>query len=427
MRDTLPFVLVALAIRLIVVLVNFRDLPVSDHFEAFGWEMGWVARSIATGHGFSSPFFPSTGPTALVCPVYPALLAMVFRVFGLYTFPAAFAALAMDSVFSTTTAVVVYAIARKQFGRRAALIAGWLWAVYPFSVYYSAVYLWDCALTSLLFACCFYVGVCKLRDWGTWGWAGFGVLFGANVLVNPSIATMFPVLAAYAAWQRRRLGSAVWLHCGAAVLALAATLAPWSARNLHTMHTAGLRDGFWLEFWAGNAGDSSHSNPPWAHPASNPAEMAKYIGMGETAYMKSKQALAIDHILNYPGQFGRVTLRRVVRFWTGYWSFSPEYLKSEGFDTPNVPFCSVLTLLTIFGAVRLWRSNRQHALPYLVLFAVFPLPYYLTHASMDYRQPIEPEVVLVIAFGVDAWLWRRHASRSAGYLETPSRGELAEA
>lgn len=410
-----------------MVLVNFRDLPVSDHFEAFGWEMGWVARSLATGHGFSSPFFPSTGPTALVCPVYPALLAMLFRIFGLYTFPAAFAALAMDSVFSSATAMVVYTIARQQFGRRTALIAGWLWAVYPFSVYYSAVYLWDCALTSLLFACCFYLGVCKLRNWGGWGWAAFGALFGINILVNPSIATMFPILAGYAIWQRRKFGDSSWVRCGAAVLALVAILAPWSARNLRVMHTPGLRDGFWLEFWAGNAGDTTQSNPPWAHPASNRAEMAKYIRMGETAYMQSKQAMALQHVRNDPGQFAWVSVRRVVRFWTGYWSFSPAYLRAEGFDIPNVPFCSVLTLLTIFGSVRLWRSGRQRAVPYLVLFAVFPLPYYLTHASMDYRQPIEPEVVLVIAFGVDAWLRRRQERRSADYFETPSNGELAEA
>ncbi len=32
--------------------------------------MGWVARSLASGQGFSSPFFATTGPTALMPPLF---------------------------------------------------------------------------------------------------------------------------------------------------------------------------------------------------------------------------------------------------------------------------------------------------------------------------------------------------------------------
>jgi hypothetical protein len=41
-----------------------------------------------------------------------------------------------------------------------------------------------------------------------------------------------------------------------------------------------------------------------------------------------------------------------------------------------------------------------HATPYLLLLIVFPLPYYLTHSSMDYRQPIEPEIVILVTIGL---------------------------
>ena len=44
--------------------------------------MASVAASLAAGHGFSSPYWIPTGPTALVPPVYPFLLTLVFRVFG---------------------------------------------------------------------------------------------------------------------------------------------------------------------------------------------------------------------------------------------------------------------------------------------------------------------------------------------------------
>ncbi len=69
-----------MAIRLIVVVFTYRDLPDADkHYEAFGWEMGWIARALASGHGFSSPYYPWSGPTAIMAPLYPGLLSLVFR------------------------------------------------------------------------------------------------------------------------------------------------------------------------------------------------------------------------------------------------------------------------------------------------------------------------------------------------------------
>ena len=49
LRQILPALLVALAIRMVVVFFTFRDLPDADkHYEAFGWEMGWIARGRQT-------------------------------------------------------------------------------------------------------------------------------------------------------------------------------------------------------------------------------------------------------------------------------------------------------------------------------------------------------------------------------------------
>ena len=39
------------------------------------------------------------------------------------------------------------------------------------------------------------------------------------------------------------------------------------------------------------------------------------------------------------------------------------------------------------------------AIAVLVLIAIFPLTYYVTHSSMDYRQPIEPQIVILAAIG----------------------------
>jgi hypothetical protein len=72
------------------------------------------------------------------------------------------------------------------------------------------------------------------------------------------------------------------------------------------------------------------------------------------------------------------------------------------------------------GIGRLWRRNRSAALPYLTLIAVFPLTYYLTYPLMDYRQPIEPAIIVLAVAG--ALPWKRLRS---GQLPPWSRAECA--
>ena len=52
---------------------------------------------------FSSPLHADTGPTAWMTPIYPFLLACVFKVFGIYTKASAIFMLSLDSLFSALT------------------------------------------------------------------------------------------------------------------------------------------------------------------------------------------------------------------------------------------------------------------------------------------------------------------------------------
>ena len=52
-------------------------------------DLGFLATSLSSGHGLSSPFGGSTGPTAFLAPGYPAMLGLVFRLFGSYSFASA--------------------------------------------------------------------------------------------------------------------------------------------------------------------------------------------------------------------------------------------------------------------------------------------------------------------------------------------------
>ena len=394
----------ALVLRLIVIAVLLSQVSSQTiNYNDFGWEsweMGWVARSLMLGHGFSSPFLPVTGPTALVPPLYPCILAAMFKLLGMSTHKVTFAVLGFNSLCSALTCIPLYFLTLNALNRRAARIAAMAWAVYPFAVYFSAARVWDYALTALLFSCCLLAAQ-RLHLKGLWAWTGFGLLYGVAALSNPSIVSLLPFLLALAlvrVWRAR----AAWVP--RAVLALVGfvlAVTPWQIRNHRVMHADFfIRDGFWLEFYAGNNGDTHESNSAWAHPASNPAEMAKYQTEGEIGYMAEKKKLALDFVKHHPGFFAVATLRRTVRFWTGYWSFNPRYLKYEPFDLPNVPFCLFLLAFTVRGLHRWWKQDRETALPYVLALLVFPIPYYLTHSSMDYRQPIEPIMIVLVTLGL---------------------------
>src|SRR5579863_10610838 len=135
-NSLLWMVLAALALRLVVMLFLYpeRTDPFRDHWR-FAGEAGRIARSIAQGEGFSNPLFAKTGPTAWLAPVFPYLLAGIFKIFGVYSKASAIAALALDCLFSALTCLPIYFIAKKHFGEDAAVWAGWVWAFFPYAIF----------------------------------------------------------------------------------------------------------------------------------------------------------------------------------------------------------------------------------------------------------------------------------------------------
>jgi 4-amino-4-deoxy-L-arabinose transferase-like glycosyltransferase len=407
--------LVAFAIRMVVVIFTYRDLPDADkHFEAFGWEMGWIARAMASGHGFSSPYYPITGPTAMQPPLYPALLSVVFRIFGIYSIASGFVILSLNSLLSTLISIPVYFSAKFSLGAQKARAAAWVWALYPFAIYFSAGRVWEYALTGLLFTTCFCIAQRIDRTTNSWFWVGWGALSGVTALSNPSTLATLPFLAGVAAWRARdaspRLYRHRWLLNGAlTLLTAAAVLTPWTVRNYRALGIlCPVRDNFWLELYDDNLGDMS-LDPSFAHPSSNPAEMKKFLAMGEPGFLAEKKSLILVYLHQHPEFLVEKTLRRFLYYWTGFWSLSAQELREQPYEPGNIFYVCCMTFLMFAGIRQLWRSNRRAALPYLVLVVFFPITYYFTHPLMDYREPIEPAIIVLAVSGAGAFVRTRSA------------------
>ena len=100
----------------IVVAHTYKFKTFDDNF-SFGWEMGRIGRSLAQGQGFSNPFSETTGPTAWEPPLYPFLIAGVFKLFGIYTHASALVLLSINSLFSALTCIPIFLIAKRCFAK----------------------------------------------------------------------------------------------------------------------------------------------------------------------------------------------------------------------------------------------------------------------------------------------------------------------
>ena len=129
------FVAFALRFGWIVVAHTYKFKTFDDNF-SFGWEMGRIGRSLAQGQGFSNPFSGITGPTAWEPPLYPFLIAGVFKLFGIYTHASALVLLTINSLFSALTCIPIFLIAKRCFDEKLAIWTAWLWAVMPSVMYW---------------------------------------------------------------------------------------------------------------------------------------------------------------------------------------------------------------------------------------------------------------------------------------------------
>jgi len=395
-------VLVALAIRLVVMGFLYPEQlnPERDHWR-FSYENGRLARSIAEGRGFSSPLFEDTGISAWLTPVYPYFTAGVFKVFGIYSKTSALVLLSFQCVISALTCLPVFYIARKLFGDPTATWSGWAWAFFPYGIYFPAERIWNTWVCVLLFSILFLITLYMEESTRPTKWLVYGVFWGFVALTDPVVMAAWPFMLAWVAYRMRRQKNSWALPLAISTLGLIVFVTPWFIRNYVVFHKfIPFRDTMGMEIHMGNSGDTFHWRPSWIGPWHNEAEWKAFKELGELRYMEREKQRGIEFIRTHPRWFAVVTVRRFLYIWTGYWSFDKRYLAEEPLDPPNVFFCTVITVLMLFGLRRLWREDRiVFALFASVLF-FFPSVYYLTHVEVYFRRQIDPLILILAVYAV---------------------------
>jgi 4-amino-4-deoxy-L-arabinose transferase-like glycosyltransferase len=399
-------VVVALALRVAVMLYMYPVQldPARDHWP-FGYETGQIARSIAEGHGFSSPLFADTGPTAWMTPIYPYILAGVFKVFGVFTKTSALVILSFNALTSALTCLPIFFFARKSFSERAGEWAGWIWAIFPYSVYWPVERIWDTWLVTLLLAILFCLALRLAESNRARDWLAFGVLSGIAGLTDPAVLSVLPFLVLWAVWRLHKTHRP-WL-AAAAVAAFAALLvvSPWFVRNYRTFHTfIPFRDNFPLALRVGNIGDTRHMLTLEAGPWLNSAEWNEFRTAGEFYYMREKGRAARAYISTHRREYVYNTARRIIFIWTDFWYLDPHSLLGFPPDPAEVFLFTGLTILALMGLRDAFRKGASIAVPYAIVSMVFPIAYYITSLEPWYRVPMDPMVMALAAYAVTSRL-----------------------
>ncbi|HEY0592239.1 MAG TPA: hypothetical protein VGF40_10765, partial [Thermoanaerobaculia bacterium] len=344
------------------------------------WEIEAIAMSLAREGEFADPYAIPTGPTAHVPPIYPALIALLYRLLGISLSTGYVRWLLDIAAVSMASAILPWLALRFGLTLGAGTLAGlagalalrWLTAVEDLAAILLALLLialeraWSEERGPVPAA--FAIGL------------GFGIAFH----LKPELLAVLFGCAVFDLWWRRRRPR--WILSAAALLAGAlVACVPWGVRNWRTFHAPlFVRSNLGLELRVGNhpgATADIDAAPPdtLRHPREDLGEARRVAELGEIRYMRAAGAEALAWIRAHPSAYAGLTIRRFLGFWLGSWH-----------DPLPALAAALTTALALLGARRVVPGltiPQRAAL--LIPLATFPLVYYFVIFMPRYRIPVD--------------------------------------
>jgi 4-amino-4-deoxy-L-arabinose transferase-like glycosyltransferase len=389
-------VTIALLLRVgwIVIGHTYKFKTSDDNF-SFGWEMGRIGAALASGHGFSRPFGPATGPTAWEPPLYPYLTAGVFLVFGIYSKASAFVLLTMNSVFSALSCAPIFLIARRMFSEKVAVGSAWAWALLPNIIFWCTRAVWETSLAALLLTTIFWLTLTLEDRDGGMPWVQFGLLWGVTALSSTSLLSFLPAAGLWAWYRRVRRGKRSLAGVVLASVVFFACISPWLVRNYQTFGKfIFIRDNFGAELRLGNGNGADGTLMLYLDATHDAYAMRQFQAMGELPYIAMRQRQALDYIRADYTRFAGLCVRRFVYFWAA----PPKDTQPWPMRAAKNSLFLAASVLALWGLGRALRFRKPGAWLLLWLFLFYPAIYYFVYSIPRYRHPIEPEMTILGIF-----------------------------
>ncbi len=352
-----------------------------------------LARSWAATGSLADPFHAAkTGPSAHAAPVYPLFMGALLRIFG--DGRSGLFALVMSAAVFMAAQAALFPLAAVHLG--VAFEAGVLAAVAWILAGIRSFPEYEASLAGLLVI---LLTVVLARWTGSTGNRTAALLAGA--LFAFTALTTSAAAIVVAAWFLTPLAAPLWRHrrLEIALFAISASaiLSPWLVRNFNLFGGLILmRGNLGLELAISNNACAevslvenllSHCFQA-SHPNTSAEEANRMVSLGEPEYNRQKTRQALTWITANPVRFASLTARRIVRFWipteTGDpigEAFHPAFARER-------IWVYGMTLMSIFGLIRLWQASPGGALLCTLWLSLFPLVYYIVQFLERYRRPI---------------------------------------
>ncbi|HTU93546.1 MAG TPA: glycosyltransferase family 39 protein [Gemmataceae bacterium] len=362
-------------------------------------------------------------PTSLRPPLYPALVAGVYQLFGLENFQAV---RLLQAIVSLVNVILLYHLGLTVFSRKAGLWLAGLYAFYPSLLGYNNLLLTEVLFTFLLCAFCDLL-ICALQHDSLPYLALSAVLLGLAALSRsvvwlfPPVLACFLLLAFRGNWRRRILASVIFLT------AFAFVLAPWAYRNTRLQKTFIAVDVMGgRNFMMGNyrytplyrswATIELQGEESWIHEVVQTYPATQPRTQGQIDKLAMRQALKF--IASNPG----LTLQRSVVKFFDFWGLERELISGgdRGFfgPIPTAVLVALALLLCgsyvlalfacIYAMVLAPPADRRIHLFLLLLIAFVCALHTLAFGHSRYHLPLMP---LVLAYAATAVVHRKEIWR----------------
>lgn len=180
--------------------------------------------SILNGKGFSAR---DGKPTAYVGPLYSALLAVLFFVFGESLEVIRFAQVWID-LFSC---LMVYFVARKLMGNKVALLSSFLYAIYPLLIYQSGLLLTETLFTFLILLFLNLLQKTQAKGENNIYPLLCGITLGLATLTRPNTLLLPLIVVPWLIYHfKSDYRESLWKSCYL-ILGMLLSVGPWILRN----------------------------------------------------------------------------------------------------------------------------------------------------------------------------------------------------
>lgn len=396
----------ALAIFLLGLGLRLLAIPVAHTWpDAKTLEVTAVATSLASGRGFSDPFAAlPTGLTAHVAPVYPFLVAGLFKLFGFQIGDLVKQVLSCGisaSVYSFLPTIASLA----GFPRRLGILAGFIGAVSLVSIEVEIIGRWEGHLATLLFVIAITLWLRYWRDDSPTSPRRAivaGLIWGVLFLTSPAFIMVLAALSL--TFFLRRPDRFKTLGYFAALMIVAGlVVTPWMIRNYRTFGTVfWIRDNAGLEFYVSNAPHSTITLAEnvravfWElHPNMSVAAAQKLTRVGEVEFNREYMVRFKQEVRANPARFLKLTVTRALWMWCPV----TRHPVRDGVFLRDMLSCAI-GLFAAVGLILLPRKLDTGPLTLITALFSYQFVYWFVQASTRYRFPLAWIFCLLCAYAL---------------------------